>query len=91
MGNITCRGSFALGTACGMCSKCSADIDRYNAGVNLREALNPPTTAQIMADPKVQALVEAGEVMAKALRGDYIVPKSASNWRAALAALEDKP
>jgi len=56
-----------------------------------RRADLTPTPAQIMAHPKVMALVDAGEVMAKALRGDYIVPKSASNWRAALAALETKP
>lgn len=51
-----------------------------------------PTPAQIMADPRVQALVDAGEVMAKALRGDYIVPGSAKAWDAALAQIkEHKP
>ena len=49
----------------------------------------PITPAQIMADPRVQALVEAGEVMAKALRGDYIVPGSAKAWDAALAQLKE--
>ena len=48
------------------------------------------TPAQIMADPRVQALVEAGEVMAKALRGDYIVPGSAKAWDAALAHADDQ-
>lgn len=52
----------------------------------------PFTTAQLMSDPRVKALVEAGEVMAQALRGDYIVPGSATNWGKALAQLkEPKP
>ena len=49
----------------------------------------PLTTSQIMADPRVKALVEAGEVMAQALRGDYIVPGSATNWGKALAQLKE--
>ena len=35
--------------------------------------------------PEVRALVEAGDVMANALRGSYIVPGSAKAWDAALA------
>ena len=49
----------------------------------------PQTTAQLMADLRVKSLVEAGEVMAKALRGDYIVPGSAKAWDAALAQIKD--
>jgi hypothetical protein len=41
-------------------------------------------------DAKVAALVEAGSVMANALRGDYIVPGSAAAWFAALAAWEGR-
>jgi len=47
------------------------------------------TTAQLMADLRVKSLVDAGEVMAKALRGDYIVPGSAKAWDAALAQLKE--
>lgn len=33
----------------------------------------------------VDALVEAGNIMARGLEGDYIVPGSANKWNAALA------
>ena len=75
-------------------------IRHFCGGIEYRRAdlvapATPPmpiTTAQIMADPRVKALVEAGEVMAKALRGDYIVLGSAKAWDAALAQLkEPKP
>lgn len=38
--------------------------------------------AQVRA---ADALVEAGNIMARALEGDYIVPGSANKWNAALA------
>jgi len=56
-----------------------------------RRADPAPTDDQIKAHPKVKALVDAGEVMAKALRNDCIIPGSARKWGEALAALEDKP
>jgi len=63
-----------------------------HGGAKYLRADLPLTTAQIMADPRVQALVEAGEVMARALHGDYIVPGSAKVWDAAIAQLkEQKP
>ena len=37
----------------------------------------------------VLALVTAGNTMANALRGDYIVPGSAKAWDAALAAFQE--
>jgi hypothetical protein len=40
--------------------------------------------------PDVAALVEAGNVMADAIRGDYIVPGSAAAWFVALAAWEGR-
>jgi len=65
---------------------------RSQTHVEYRRADLPPTTKQLMADLRVKSLVEAGEVMAKALRGDYIVPGSAKAWDAALAQLkETKP
>jgi len=42
-----------------------------------------------MSDQRVKSLVEAGEVMAKALRGDYIVPRSAKKWSEALEQLKE--
>jgi len=63
-----------------------------HGGAKYLRADLPLTTAQLMADLRVKSLVEAGEVMAKALRGDYIVPGSAKAWDAALAQLkEPKP
>ena len=56
-----------------------------------RRADLPATDEQIMSDPRVQALVEAGDVMAKALQGGYIVPKSANNWGKALEAMNENP
>ena len=56
-----------------------------------RRADLPATDEQIMSDPRVQALVEAGDVMAKALQGGYIVPKSANNWGKALEAMKENP
>lgn len=92
MDNITCRGSFALGTACGKCSKCLEEINRHNAVVKMREALNPPTTAQIMAHPKVLALVEALKCADYAFSGANMDMRALERKiNAALAALEDKP
>ena len=62
---------------------------RSQTHVEYRRADLPPTTKQLMADLRVKSLVEAGEVMAKALRGDYIVPGSAKAWDAALAQLKE--
>ncbi len=56
---------------------------------------NTPSRAeqlqQALAMPEIAALVEAGNVMANALRGNYIVPGTAGAWGAALAALGVKP
>jgi len=62
---------------------------RSKSHVEYRRADLAITTAQLMADPRVKSLVDAGEVMAKALRGDYIVPGSAKAWDAALAQLKE--
>jgi len=61
---------------------------RSKTHVEYRRADLPPTQEQIMADPRVKALVDAGEVMARALHGDYIVPGSAKVWDAAIAQLK---
>ena len=71
-------------------------IRHFCGGIEYRRAdlvapATPPmplTPAQIMSDPRVKALVEAGEVMARALHGDYIVPGSAKVWDAAIAQLK---
>ena len=41
--NLTCRGSYALGTACGRCSRCKAEKDRYYASMEVDAALNTPS------------------------------------------------
>ncbi|WP_417816568.1 hypothetical protein [Tritonibacter scottomollicae] len=40
-----CRGSFALGGACGFCPKCREQQARYAAGQKVNAALNTPTSA----------------------------------------------
>ena len=65
------------------------DTMSMNYTVEYRRADLPLTTDQLMADPRVKALVEAGNVMADALRGSYIVPGSAGRWSAALAQLKE--
>lgn len=40
MSDVTCRGSFALGTACGLCSKCKAEIEEYEVRKTARESLD---------------------------------------------------
>lgn len=45
MSDVTCRGSFALGTACGRCSRCRREIESYNAMKSLRDKLNTPSSA----------------------------------------------
>lgn len=56
----------------------------------VRADLVTPTLSDALAMPEVKALVEAGTVMANALKGDYIVAGSAAKWDTALAALTDK-
>ncbi len=64
----------------------------HETATKYRRADLPVTNAQLMADLRVKSLVEAGEVMARALHGDYIVPGSAKAWDAAVAQLkEPKP
>ncbi len=45
MSDVTCRGSFALGTACGRCSRCRREIESYNAMKFVRDKLNTPSSA----------------------------------------------
>ena len=45
MSNATCRGSFALGTACGKCSRCLTEIEIYKAMTVERDKLNTPSSA----------------------------------------------
>ena len=45
MSEVTCRGSFALGTACGKCSRCRREIESYNAMKAVRDKLNTPSSA----------------------------------------------
>ena len=45
MSDVTCRGSFALGTACGRCSRCRREIESYNAMKSVRDKLNTPSSA----------------------------------------------
>jgi predicted phage tail protein len=40
MSDVTCRGSFALGTACMRCSKCKAEIEEYEVRKTVRESLD---------------------------------------------------
>ena len=40
MSDVTCRGSFALGTACRRCSKCKAEIEEYEVRKTVRESLD---------------------------------------------------
>ena len=40
MSDVTCKGSFALGTACGRCSKCKAEIEEYEVRKTARESLD---------------------------------------------------
>jgi len=71
----------------------AADVcDEGNVGKfwgNAIRAIPLPTDAELLAAaaelPEVRALVDAGEVMANALRGSYIVPGSATAWAAAIA------
>jgi len=62
---------------------------RSKSHVEYRRADLPLANAQLMSDQRVKSLVEAGEVMAKALRGDYIVPRSAKKWSEALEQLKE--
>ena len=65
---------------------------RWPSDVKYRRADLPPTLEAAMQLPEVRALREAGDVMANALRGSYIVPGSAKAWDAALAPFtEAKP
>ena len=41
-----------------------------------------------LSDPRVKALVEAGNRMANSIKGNYIHPGSATAWDAALSALQ---
>jgi len=45
MSDVTCRGSFALGTACRKCSRCRREIESYNAMKAVRDKLNTPSSA----------------------------------------------
>lgn len=40
-----CKGSFALGTACGKCSKCLKEIADYKAGQQASDKLYTPTSS----------------------------------------------
>lgn len=52
-------------------------------------AINTRATPAPLSDPRVKALVEAGNRMANSIKGDYIHPGAATAWDAALAAFED--
>ena len=45
MSDVTCRGSFALGTACGKCPRCRREVESYNAMKAVRDKLNTPSSA----------------------------------------------
>jgi predicted nucleic acid-binding Zn-ribbon protein len=45
MSGIACRGSFALGNACRKCSRCLAEIKRWEAAQSVHSALNTPSSA----------------------------------------------
>jgi len=40
MSDVICRGSFALGTACGRCSKCLKEKENYQSSKSVHERLN---------------------------------------------------
>ena len=66
-------------------------LDKLSRRIAAIPAAPAPTLAAALALPEIAALVDAGNVMAKALRGNYIVPQSAQNWEAALAAIKVTP
>ena len=70
------------------CQWCMASTDDCSKERAI-ERWNRRTPDPTLDLAKVEALVEAGNVMAQALRGDYIVPGSAAAWFAALAAMSE--
>ena len=46
MDDVVCRGSFALGTACGKCSKCRAQKEKYYAAKSVHEKMDDYTALQ---------------------------------------------
>lgn len=43
--NECCRGSYALGTACGKCEKCVDQREQFAANQRVHSALNTPSSA----------------------------------------------
>jgi len=62
--------------------------DAYDALADRRMDQSAPTLGDALELPEIKALVAAGNVMANALKGSYIVAGSARNWDNALAALK---
>ena len=73
MSDVTCRGSFALGTACGRCSRCRREIESYNAMKSVRDKLNTPSSAISRIEEleaKLAKAVEGFEELARLGNGD---------------------
>jgi hypothetical protein len=45
MSGIVCKGSLSLGNACRKCSRCLAEIKRWQAAQAVNSALNTPSSA----------------------------------------------
>ena len=62
MSDVTCRGSFALGTACGKCSRCRREIESYNAMKAVRDKLNTPSSSLSRIEELEAKLAKAVEI-----------------------------
>ena len=81
MSDVTCRGSFALGTACGKCSRCRREIESYNAMKSLRDKLNTPSSALETTRKQADRIKELEAKLAKAERALRDVSQSL-DWNA---------